>query len=174
LNSKLLLEYECNYFHFNIWIKFFEFEYENWSLNLKFEFEYEIQFKICYLNLRNDIWISKFVISIQSNKFGKSSFIIDVVDNNTLLERKNKNLVVNFDSSGIHDGLVGWKCVTFHLFVMWFYNLVCFTKIANIWNGLYISVFSLTMKIYITYNRSNWKWCTTRGPNKLIYVYIVM
>ncbi len=71
-------------------------------------------------------------ISVQSSKSGKSSFIVDVVDNSTLLERKNKNLVVNFGSSGIHDGLVGWKCVTFHPLVMWFHNLVCFTKIANI------------------------------------------
>jgi hypothetical protein len=62
----------------------------------------------------------------------KSWFVVDVVDNNTLLERKNKNLVVNFDSSGTHDGLVGWECVAFHLLVMWFYNLRYLTKIANI------------------------------------------
>jgi hypothetical protein len=31
----------------------------------------------------------------------------NMVDNNNLLERKGKNLVVEFDANGAHDGLVG-------------------------------------------------------------------
>jgi hypothetical protein len=31
----------------------------------------------------------------------------NMVDNNTLLERKEKNLVIEFAASGAHDGLVG-------------------------------------------------------------------
>ncbi len=39
-----------------------------------------------------------------------------VVNNKTLPKRKGKNLVIEFDSSRAHDGLVGWECITFYIF----------------------------------------------------------
>jgi hypothetical protein len=53
-------------------------------------------------------------------------YVADVVNNTILLKRKGKTLVAKFDTTSAHDGLVGWECVTFHLLVIWFHNLICF------------------------------------------------
>jgi hypothetical protein len=56
-------------------------------------------------------------------------YVTNALSYTICLERKGKNLVVKFDVISAHDGLVGWECVTFHLLIIWFHNLICFPRL---------------------------------------------
>ncbi len=52
-------------------------------------------------------------------------------DNNTLLERKGKKMVVEFDGNDAHDGLVGCKYVTLNFFYS-MVKLFCMLQLITI------------------------------------------
>lgn len=64
-----------------------------------------------FLNLCNNFSPFQQVWEVLGLKGCSSTFdhnVANMVDNNTLVERKRKNLVAKFDASGVvHDGLVG-------------------------------------------------------------------
>ncbi len=54
--------------------------------------------------------------SLKQNAFTPRHNATPMEDNNTLLERKRKKMVVEFDANDAHDGLVGCKYVTLNFF----------------------------------------------------------
>jgi hypothetical protein len=69
--------------------------------------------------------------SLKGNAFTLGHNVTPMEDNNTLLERKRKKMVVEFDANYAHDGLVGCKDVTLNFF-NYMVKLFCMLQLITI------------------------------------------